>query len=99
MIIRADIPRDVIADFCRRHYIQRLSLFGSSLRDDFSEHSDVDVLYTFEPDHVPGWEIVDIEYELSAILGRKVDMVPERHLNPRIRDQILASAEVIYAKS
>ncbi len=48
------IPQDHIADFCRRHHIRKLSLFGSVLRDDFGPDSDVDVLVEFEPGHVPG---------------------------------------------
>ena len=43
-----------LARFCRRHYIRRLSLFGSVLREDFGPDSDVDVLVEFEPGHVPG---------------------------------------------
>ena len=56
-MVRPDIqlPRDEIADFCRRNHIRRLSLFGSVLRDDFRPDSDVDVLVEFEPDHIPGF--------------------------------------------
>ena len=42
------IPKDEIADFCRRHHICRLSIFGSALRDDFAPDSDVDVLVEFD---------------------------------------------------
>ncbi len=86
-----------IAEFCRRHHIQRLRLFGSVLRDDFHPDSDVDVLVEFEPGHSPGWEIVDIEDELGRILGgRKVDMVNPKFLNARLRDRILHEAVVQY---
>ena len=98
---RASIPNEQIADFCRRHHIRRLSLFGSILRDDFrpdGEHpSDVDVLVEFEPGHTPGWEIVSIQEELSRLFGgRRVDMVNPKYLNRRLRDRILASAELQY---
>ncbi|MCH7996082.1 MAG: nucleotidyltransferase domain-containing protein, partial [Planctomycetes bacterium] len=43
------MPKDRIADFCQRHGIRRLALFGSVLRDDFRPDSDVDVLVEFEP--------------------------------------------------
>jgi predicted nucleotidyltransferase len=46
---RMDIPKRRIADFCQRHHMCRLSLFGSVLRDDFNPESDVDVLVEFEP--------------------------------------------------
>lgn len=51
---RFSIDRRKIADFCRRHHIRKLALFGSSTRDDFRPGSDVDVLVEFEPGHVPG---------------------------------------------
>ena len=64
------------ADFCRRHHIRRLSLFGSALRPDFRPDSDVDLLVEFQPGHTPGWEIVELEEELSSIFGgRRVDIV------------------------
>lgn len=65
-----------IADFCRRWKIAELALFGSVLRDDFGEGSDVDVLVTFVPDH--GWSLLDhveMRDELMAMLGRSVDLV------------------------
>src|SRR5437867_2457691 len=43
-----------VSEFCKRHHIRKLSLFGSILRSDFNESSDIDVLVEFEPDHVPG---------------------------------------------
>jgi len=73
-------------------------LFGSVLRDDFRPDSDIDVLVTFEPGQVIGLRIVDIEEELGQLLGRRVDLVSEKYLNPRIRNRVLTSAEVQYAE-
>ena len=53
MIPEIAIPEDQIADFCRKHHIRKLSLFGSVLREDFHDNSDIDVLVEFEPDHIP----------------------------------------------
>jgi len=89
------VRSDVIAEFCRRHHIRRLSLFGSALRNDFGPESDVDLLVEFEPGHSPGWEIVDIEEELSCLFGgRRVDVVNPKFLNRRLRDRVLRSAVV-----
>jgi len=74
-----------------------LAFFGSVLRDDFGPDSDVDVLYEFEDGQAPGWDIEDIEQELSEILGRKVDFVPAKYLNRWIRARVLKEAEVQYA--
>ena len=92
------IPKDRIADFCRRYQIRKLSLFGSVLREDFGPDSDVDVLVEFEPGHTVGFEIIDMEEELSELFGgRKVDLINAKYLNWRLRDRVLAEAEVQYA--
>jgi predicted nucleotidyltransferase len=89
--------RDAVSAFCRRHHIMRLALFGSVLRDDFGPDSHVDVLVEFQADHVPSFNFVSIEREFSERLhGRRVDMVTPTFLNPRIRDQVLSSAESLY---
>lgn len=94
------IDRDAISAFCRRHHITRLALFGSVLRDDFGPESDIDVLVEFQAGHVPGLKFVSIERELSGLLhGRRVDMVTPKFLNPRIRDEVLDSAEPLYVAS
>ena len=91
------IPRDKIAEFCRRHHIRRLSLFGSVLREDFRPDSDVDVLVEFEPGTTVGFRIFDIEEELSRLFGgRKVDIINPKYLKPRLKERILASAEIQY---
>jgi len=96
---RPSASKDEIAAFCRRHHIRKLSLFGSVLRDDFRPDSDIDVLVEFEPEHPVGWNIIDIEEELSRLFGgHKVDMVQEKYLNRWLRGRILASAEVQYAE-
>lgn len=59
------ITKEGLAEFCRKHHIIRLSLFGSVLRDDFKPDSDIDVLVEFEPGHVPGFlRLYQIEEEL-----------------------------------
>jgi len=93
-----DIPDDRLAALCRQYHILKLSLFGSVLRDDFDDDSDVDVLVEFEPGHTPGLALIRIEDEISRLLqGRKVDLVLEGALNRRLRKSILSSAEVRYA--
>ena len=92
------IVREKIADYCRAHHISNLSLFGSVLREDFTEESDVDVLVEFQPGHVPGFlRLHGLEEELSCLLeSRKVDLVTRKSLNHRIREDVLAHIEVLY---
>ena len=90
------IDQDKIAEFCRRHHIRNLALFGSVLRDDFGPNSDVDVLVEFEPGHVPGLAFLAMEAELSELLGQKVDLNTPNFLSPYFRDLVLMDAEVYY---
>ena len=93
---RLRIDRSKIADFCVRHHIRRLAFFGSVLRDDFRPDSDVDVLVEFETGHAPGLAFIEMETELSRILGRRVDLNTPGFLSRHIRDRVLAEAEVQY---
>lgn len=90
------IPQDEIAAFCKRHHVRRLALFGSVLRDDFRGDSDIDVLVEFEPGHTPGLRFFAMERELSAILGRGVDLNTPGFLSRYFREEVIAEAEVLY---
>ncbi len=99
--VNIQIPKEKLADFCRKWKIAELSLFGSVLRDDFRPDSDVDVLVTFSRD--ADWSLLDhmtMEEELSAIFGRKVDLISrkaiERSENYIRRNAILETAQPYY---
>jgi len=97
---KLNISKEKIEEFCRRYHISRLSLFGSVLRDDFKENSDVDVLVEFESGHIPGLiRFAGMEIELSKILGRKVDLNTAGFLSQYFRDEVLSNAEEIYAQT
>ena len=89
---------DDFAALCRRHGIRRVAFFGSVLRDDFGPDSDIDMLVEFEPEAQPGFAIVTIQNEFSAFFGgRKVDFVNPKYISPFIKDEVLSTAEEIYA--
>lgn len=93
-----DIDTQRVAEFCRRHHIRRLALFGSVLREDFRPDSDVDVLIEFDPDHVPGlFRLSAMERELGGIVGRKVDLRTPEDLSRYFRQEVQAAAKVLYA--
>ena len=94
---KLELPKDKIAEFCRRHHIRKLALFGSALREDFRPDSDLDLLVEFDPEHTPGLAFFGMEQELSEMLGRKVDLNTPQFLSPYFRDRVLAEAEVQYA--
>ncbi len=94
-----NLPKEQIADFCRRNHIRRLALFGSVLREDFGPNSDVDILVIFKPGTRVGLRFFDLERELSEALGRKVDLNTPGFLNKYYRDQVLAEAVDQYVEA
>jgi predicted nucleotidyltransferase len=90
------IPQEQIEAFCLRHHIRRLSLFGSVLGADFRPDSDVDVLVEFAPGFTPGLAFFGMQEELSAMLGREVDLNTPNFLSPRFREEVLQTAEERY---
>ena len=100
MSMQINIHQDQIAAFCRRNHIRRLAVFGSALRPDFDENSDIDILVEFEPHQTPGlFGMARMERELSALLGgRNVDLRTPEDLSRYFRQQVLQEAEVQYAQ-
>jgi hypothetical protein len=98
-VANIEIPKEKIAEFCRKNRIRKLALFGSVLRDDFRSDSDVDVLVEFRPEARVGFfELARIERELSTLFGRKADVRTAADLSRYFRDEIVRSAEVEYAE-
>ena len=97
---RLSIPRREVAEFCKRHHIKKLSLFGSVLREDFRPDSDIDVLVEFEPGRTPGFlGLAAMELELSKLCGgRRVDMRTAEELSRYFRQDVVWEAEVQFAQ-
>ena len=100
MRTRLPISESDLANFCHRHHIRRLALFGSTLKGEDRPDSDVDLLVEFEPGCEPGLiGMASLEAELSALLGgRPVDLRTPRDLSRYFRDEVLRTAEVPYAR-
>jgi predicted nucleotidyltransferase len=94
-----EIPKEEIADFCRRWNITEVALFGSVLREDFHPDSDIDMLVTFAPGaRYSLFDLARMQEELKAMLGREVNLVEKAGLrNPFRRHEILKSLKVVYA--
>lgn len=94
----AEEYQEQIGLLCRSHRIRELSLFGSVLRDDFSDRSDIDLLVESDEGALIGFLALGaMEQDFARLFGRPVDVVVKRSLRPVLRDGILASAQVIYA--
>lgn len=97
--IHIDLPMEEIIAFCEKYPIRKLSLFGSVLRDDFREDSDVDVLVEFEPDSdVSLFDMGEIQMGLSELLGREIDLKTPGFLSPYFRTQVVEMAEPLYER-
>lgn len=90
------VSSNQLIDLCRRHHIRRLAVFGSALREDFSESSDLDLLVEFEPGHTPGLAFFAIEQELTDLFERKVDLNTAEFLSPYFREDVLSEATDLY---
>lgn len=99
---RIALTKERLADFCRKWEIVRLELFGSALREDFRDDSDIDVLVTFEPAAKCGiGQHLAMEEELADLLGRPFDVVDrqsiERSKNYLRRRLIFGTAQTLSA--
>ncbi|MBI5588185.1 MAG: nucleotidyltransferase domain-containing protein [Deltaproteobacteria bacterium] len=98
---RIDIPREKIAEFCKKWKVREFALFGSVLREDFRPDSDIDAIVDFMPDSRPSlFDLVDMTEELEKIFDRKVDLLTRRGVeesrNYIRRKEILSTLEVLY---
>ena len=95
-----NIPYQDIAKFCQRWSVEQFYLFGSVLRSDFTDHSDIDVMVQFLPNTRIGWDIVTMNDELEKIFQRRVDLITKQGIeqsdNWLRRQNILDSATLIY---
>jgi predicted nucleotidyltransferase len=98
--VSIQLPKVALTQFCQRHHIRKLSVFGSVLRDDFRPDSDVDFLVEFEPEHAPGLiRLAGMELELSSLIQRKADLRTPQDLSRYFRDDVLQSAVVQYEQA
>ena len=90
--------KEALARLCRTHHIRRLALFGSVLKGTDQPDSDIDFLVEFEPNAVPGFlRLAEIEAQLSALLGRPVDLRTPNELSRNFREEVERTAEVQFA--
>jgi len=95
---KPEIPAEKIIQFCRKHHVASLALFGSILTPQFTAASDVDMLVRFQEGYKPTlYDLVDMESELTEIVGRHVDLRTPNELSRFFRDEVLSAAQVIYA--
>ena len=91
------VDEEQLRHVCERYGVARLEIFGSAGRGDARQGSDVDLLYDLQPGARLGWHVEDLTDELSAVLGRRVDLVSRNALHERLRERVLSEARLLYA--
>jgi predicted nucleotidyltransferase len=88
-----------VVSLCEKYRIKELSIFGSSLREDFTENSDIDILVSFRSDSkITLFDMMELENDFSQLVNREVDIVEKESLkNPIRKNSILSTREIIYA--
>jgi predicted nucleotidyltransferase len=95
---KIDLPTKEITALCKRYNVRELALFGSAVKNKLRSGSDIDLLVEFEPDAQVGFITLSrMQRELSGLMHRKVDLVSKGGLKPRLRQEILSAAKVLYA--
>ena len=96
-----NVSKQKIADFCRRHHIKKLAVFGSALRGELGPDSDIDLLVEFKEHHVPGFfRLYEMEDELSFLFGgKKIDLRTPGDLSRYFREEVVETAEVLHYES
>jgi uncharacterized protein len=97
------VSQTQLKTFCARWKVENLAVFGSALRNDFSKHSDIDLLVSFSPHS--NWSLFDhvrMNQELTSLFGREVDLITltalEQSRNPLLRAEILNTAKPLFSK-
>ena len=77
-----------------KYHVNTLGIFGSYVRDEQAEDSDLDILVDFTAP-ISLFEFIDIEEELSKLLNVKVDLVSRNALKPYIGKRILNEVQLV----
>ena len=88
-----------LLDIIRKYELSEVAVFGSVLRDDFNDESDLDLLIVFQNGKEKSlFDLIDLKSEIEMLVGRSVDIVEKEALkNPYRKEEILKTAKVIYA--
>lgn len=98
-VIQIELPLDAIRAYCATQPIKKLSLFGSALRGELREEGDIDLLVEYFPEARVGYfKLAQQEIDLSALIGRKVDLRTPSELSRFFRQDVIDAARLLYAK-
>ena len=96
-----DLPSEVRSNIIPHFQISSMWIFGSAIRDDYSEDSDIDLVVEFMPDaRITLLTLASLQTDLERIFGRKVDLITRKaiddFMNPIMRQEVLSTMVRIY---
>ena len=94
---RFRVNKQTLAEFCRKHRINKISLYGEVLQAEFHTNLPIKALVEFEPGYAPGYGIVDIENELTVLAEHKVAVKAPGEISRYRKTETTRQAKVIYA--
>jgi len=89
-----DKIKEIVVPILKKHNVKRASLFGSIVRDDYTEGSDIDILVELQED-TSLLDFIDIKLEIEDATNKKVDLVEYDMIKPALRKYILSEQEAI----
>jgi uncharacterized protein len=89
-----------LSNICQKYQADYLGLFGSMIRDDAKENSDIDLLVKFSPQNKGGlFELSRMRDDLEQVMGKKVDLLTEGFLSKYFRADVVSQAKTLYVKA
>ena len=89
-----DEIKKTLIDVLRNHEVKKAALFGSIVRGEATEESDIDLLIEFEG-RKSLLDLAGLKLDLQELLRRRVDVLTYKSLHPLLRERILSEQEVI----
>jgi len=79
----------------KNFYVKEIGIFGSMVRGEQREESDIDILIELEKGHKDFFNFMKLKYYLEEILGRKVDLVIKNAIKPELKERIFKEVEYV----
>ena len=86
--------KKTLIDVLRKHGVKKAALFGSIVRGEATEESDIDLLIEFEG-RKSLLDLAGLKLDLQELLRRRVDVLTYKSLHPLLKERILSEQEVI----
>ena len=91
----SELQKNVIINTIMAFHPVRIGIFGSMARGENTENSDIDILYQLK-DAVGLFNIVRMKDNLEEKLNKKVDLVSEKYIHPKLKSHIMSDLIIIY---